>query len=277
MFENKQDIQITIGADPELFLFNKETNKYVSAHDVFPGTKLNPVKCPKGAIQVDGVAGEFNIDPAANMRDFIININHVQRLMNFVAKQKNENFELRASPVAVFDLEYFSSLPGDVLALGCEPDYNAYTGEANPKPVTDEPFRTGSGHIHIGWTKDADPKDERHFFNCTELVRELDFVLYNSSLQWDSDDKRRELYGKPGAFRPKSYGLEYRVLSNAWLNKTATKMFVFAAAKSVSTQFFRGNRFADKMVFDKNNFSEFNAFLKKAHLPSMDNYAKITK
>ena len=33
----------------------------------------------------------------------------------------------------------------------------------------------------------------------------------------DSCTKRREMYGQAGAYRPKSYGLEYRVLSNFWL------------------------------------------------------------
>ena len=269
---NCQKIDIKIGADPELFLYNTSSKQYVSAHDIIPGNKHNPVRVPRGAIQVDGVAAEFNIDPASNMTQFISNIKHVRRLLDFTVKRKSEYLELRASPVAVFDLKMFSELPDNVKALGCEPDFDAYTGDPNPKPETDEPFRTGAGHIHIGWTHDADPHDQEHFFKCTELVRELDFVLYNSSLQWDTDDKRRELYGKPGAFRPKSYGLEYRVLSNAWLNEIKSQMFVFAASKSVAVQFFKGNRFSDRYKFDRNNPDAFNDILKNANLPSYNSY-----
>ena len=45
----------------------------------------------------------------------------------------------------------------------------------------------------------------------------LDVYLGLDSLTYDKDVERRELYGKAGAFRPKEYGVEYRVLSNAWL------------------------------------------------------------
>jgi hypothetical protein len=38
---------------------------------------------------------------------------------------------------------------------------------------------------------------------------------------------RRELYGKAGAFRPKPYGVEYRVLSNRWLNSEALIRWVY--------------------------------------------------
>jgi hypothetical protein len=35
------------------------------------------------------------------------------------------------------------------------------------------------------------------------------------------------MYGKAGAFRPKPYGMEYRVLSNKWLTNTRLQSWVY--------------------------------------------------
>src|SRR5690606_4686411 len=90
-----------------------------------------------------------------------------------------------------------------------------------------EPFRTGAGHIHIGWTDDANIHDPEHFEKCRDVVRQLDCILYPLSMSWDSDQKRRDLYGKMGSFRPKFYGVEYRPLSNAILGSDDTLGLIF--------------------------------------------------
>jgi hypothetical protein len=97
----------------------------------------------------------------------------------------------------------------------------------NPKPNANTTLRTASGHIHIGFTTDADVASEEHFIRCAVLVKHLDLFLGIRSLEWDKDQTRRQLYGNPGAMRIKPYGVEYRVLSNMWLSEEKLVRFVY--------------------------------------------------
>lgn len=257
--------RITIGADPELFGF--KDGKPVSVHDILPGSKWSPCKVPRGAVQVDGVAAEFNIEAAATRGIFIRNIKHVSKILSTIAA--NNGVTLQAVPTVHFDQAYFDSLPTEAKALGCEPDYNAYTKDVNPKPSTSKPMRTASGHIHIGW-EGCNRDDPKYIDLCCDMVKELDLVLYDQSYKWDSDNERMELYGKPGAFRFKPYGLEYRVLSNRWLAADGLMAFVFEASKAVAENVLNGNRAYTRFAGD-----DYEEFLKKNHYPLVEDfYAK---
>lgn len=239
-----------IGCDPELFA-KIDDREFISGHDLIPGTKHSPFFVDKGAIQVDGVALEFNTFPAATVEEFQENIKRVVEIMTQIASEKfykdeflgDGSLKIVAEPTAYFEKEYFDGLPQTPKLLGCTPDYNAYTGVENEPPSTDEPFRTGSGHIHVGWTKSVDIFDREHFFECIERVKQLDCVLYPISLLWDSDTKRRELYGKIGAFRPKHFGVEYRPLSNRWVSDPRLQEAVFILTKWAMEQFDQGEKF----------------------------------
>jgi hypothetical protein len=205
-----------IGADPELFMKHPDTGDFVSAHDRIPGTKKEPHKVPFGAIQVDGTALEFNIDPANSADEFTRNILNVKEtITNYVP-----GYNVVAEPVATFKPDYFDwDIPPIAKELGCDPDYNAYTLMVNPRPNPgNRPIRTGAGHIHIGWTENEDVFDDKHFAVAAKVARQMDYYLGIHSLLWDSDTTRRKLYGQAGAFRPKPYGVEYRTLSNRWLS-----------------------------------------------------------
>lgn len=230
--------QVLIGTDPELFLKNSE-GKFISGHDLIPGTKTRPHPVALGAIQVDGVALEFNTDPAATSEEFLQNIEAVIAQITLEYKKVNPDLEIAIEPTATFEEDYFSTLPDEAKELGCQPDYNAYTGKPNKKPSTKKPMRTASGHVHIGWGKFR-ASDEDHFQTCMKMVRQLDSLLFVSSLLWDSDKTRRELYGKIGAFRPKSYGVEYRPMSNRWLSHVSIQEFVFEATQKAAMDFLEG-------------------------------------
>lgn len=231
-------MKVLVGADPELFMKNPDTGAFVSAHDCVPGTKWEPHVVPFGAIQVDGTALEFNIDPASTVDEFVHNITTVrQTLTNMVP-----GYNVVAEPVARYDANYFKfEVPSYAQELGCNPDFNGWTMDVNPKPdAYGEPLRTASGHVHIGWTNDMDVEDKDHFLFCCKVARQLDYYLGMSSLTWDKDNTRRQLYGKAGAFRPKPYGMEYRVLSNRWLDSEPLMRWIYNTIQVAMSDAFKG-------------------------------------
>lgn len=232
---------ILVGADPEIFMF--QNGKPVSAHGAVPGDKKNPFKVAHGAVQVDGMALEFNIDPAKDEQEFVKNLTAVMRTL----KEMVPGYDLVATPVAEFGAQYLSTQPMEALELGCEPDFNAWNdGAVNPRPNGEADFRTGAGHVHIGWTKDVDPHDPAHMEACIMATKQLDWALGLGSMLYDGDAvaaKRRTLYGAAGCFRPKSYGVEYRTLSNAWLKSEELMAWVFRTTTNAIQDLMNGKAY----------------------------------
>lgn len=199
---------IKLGADPELFLQNGD-GKFISAIDLIGGSKESPLPIDGegNAIQEDNVSVEFNIPPCTTKDSFIHNINktlsHIEGLM------QAKGLSLSIIPAASFDWDQLQD--PRAMHFGCEPDFNAWSGEKNPKPHSDDlTLRSCGGHIHVGFDNVTQQKQ-------MNLIRAMDIFLGVPSINFDDGDMRRELYGKPGAFRPKSYGVEYRTLSNFWI------------------------------------------------------------
>ena len=238
------NLNVTVGADPEKFVHSGE--EFVSAHGMIKGTKEAPFIVENGAVQVDGMAVEFNIDPASNKDEFVHNLVSVMGQLDAMIP----DFQTLAVPTADFSGEVIKSSPPEALELGCDPDYNAWLdGAANPTPNGDVTFRTGAGHVHIGWTDGEDINSEAHVQACIQLCKQLDMYLGVPSVLFDGDDRRRELYGKAGAMRIKPYGVEYRVLSNAWLKDEALMSWVFDnTVKAISSLLGNGLQATEEMV-----------------------------
>lgn len=219
-------VKFLVGCDPELFLRDRKTNAVVSAHELLPGTKIAPHKVNKGAIQVDGAAAEFNTDPASSAVEFVTNIAQVMTNL----KERTKGYDFVIDPTVTFEPSYFDTLPDTVRELGCNPDFNAWTEAVNPAPDgASTTMRTASGHVHLGWCDGVNPFDPTHFADCCELVKQFDYYVGLYTLLWDPDNKRRQLYGKAGAFRPKPYGVEYRTPSNVWLRSREVQSWMFHA------------------------------------------------
>jgi hypothetical protein len=218
-------MQVIVGADPEVFVMEK--GRPICAHDLVPGTKSKPFPVDRGAVQVDGMALEFNISPAATAQEFMGNVSTVLATLREMCPDK----ELVAVSDVTFDEEEFNSAPDEAKILGCDPDFNAWTGFPN-KIDPEAPLRrlrTAAGHVHVGWSENEDVTNPAHFQACVQLAKQMDVYLGMPARAIEGNDgfRRRQLYGAAGAFRPKPYGMEYRVLSNFWLRHPAYMEWVF--------------------------------------------------
>ena len=137
----------TIGCDPEIFLVD-ENHKFKSVIGLLGGDKWIPRMLTKDghACLEDNVAVEFNIPPCNSFEQFK---KEVQATMEMVKGILPANLH--------YDQSSAVSFPDDELAceqawvFGCEPDYNAWTMEENPKPHSDDKnLRSAGGHIHVG-------------------------------------------------------------------------------------------------------------------------------
>lgn len=210
---------ITIGADVEgVLMSNQETP--VSAVGLIGGDKTFPFIVDKGNLQEDNVLAEFAIDPVTNRIDFIEAISSVIDSM----KAKIEPMELTYTFPASAEFPEDQLNTPQAQMFGCEPDYNAWTGSRNrpPRPSDIGSLRTCGGHIHVGYEFDPDNSSDQ-----TDLIQWMDLYLGLPSVLLDPDTTRRQVYGKAGAFRPKPYGVEYRVLSNFWTQSEELMGWVF--------------------------------------------------
>ena len=201
---------ILIGCDPEVLL--ERDGNIISSIGVIGHGKDDPLEVEEGAVLEDNVLAEINIVPASNPTKFVSSIRKVLRQLTDITKS-----DIVVKPSHNFTKEYLMSLPEAAMNFGCDIDYNAYTGEANPKPNPWTTLRTAGGHVHVG----ADNIDMH------KLVKTMDLYLGVPSVVLDSDAERRELYGKAGCYRPKDYGVEYRVLSNFWLKSNDLMQWVY--------------------------------------------------
>lgn len=209
---------IKLGADPEVFIFDKVLNRVISAEGLIGGTKEAPKKISKvgHAIQEDNVMAEFNIPPALDAESFSRDIQLVLDYLN--ENVVPEGCEVLVKPSAVLDEMYLMS--EQALRFGCDPDLNVWEREANSSPNSDTNLRTCGGHIHVGYNDIRTQTSE-------DIIKAMDLFLGVPSILMDTDTERRKMYGKAGACRFKNYGVEYRTLSNFWIKTDELRKWAF--------------------------------------------------
>lgn len=203
----------TVGADPELFIYDTSKQKIISSDGIIPGEKGDPYRSedmPEGfGLEVDNILGEFNIPPCTSKEQWLNNINYMKDYIRNFVKKVNPAYDILSVASAYIDEDQLQS---DVARLfGCSEDYNVYTERVNEKPngaFTN--LRSTGCHIHFGYSK---PTIAASF----KMLKYFDMYLGIPSVTLDPDTERRSLYGKAGCFRLCTYGFEYRVLSGRFI------------------------------------------------------------
>lgn len=213
---------LTLGCDPEMFLLDASEG-LVSAIDKIGGSKRNPLPLPIGdgfAVQEDNVALEYNIPPAGSKAQLV---DHMRRVLTCL-QERVSSIGLHFSQASAASFPMEQCLDMRAMEFGCDPDFNAWTeGGVNPKPKAEDIFlRSCGGHVHVGHPFNSD-KDK------IQMVKMMDLFLGVPSQRMDNGQLRKQLYGKAGAFRYQSFGLEYRVLSNYWTFREETVGWVWDA------------------------------------------------
>lgn len=205
----------TIGADPEIFV-TSDGKKLLPAFDFLPSKKDAP--CIKNNhVYWDGFQAEFDIIGSGGAPTCL------DVLVSYIRSGLKQTFEHARKKYPEASLLNITTVDIDPVVLadakdihvqfGCMPSFNAYGMKGMDLHGREVPFRPAGGHMHfgVGQTTEAD---------ALPMVKALDAILGVCSVSMFGgidDPRRRALYGLAGEYRLPKHGLEYRVLSNAWL------------------------------------------------------------
>lgn len=261
---------LTFGADPELFFVNGD-NVMVPSTEVMPADTEGVTR--------DGFQVELH--PHANQCRQLA-ANHIRNCLSD-ARRIATDAGLRLSYKLAYTVtdDVWKRTPRTTKQFGCHPTENAQETQPKRSSGQREKFRAGGGHIHVGqMTKKM--KD-----NLPTLVKIMDIVVGNTLVLLDRDEAnitRRKNYGRAGEYRPKPYGMEYRVPSNFWLKHYVLWSLATGQIRNAITHFSNGQAQRLLKQFDMKdirnainnndydlalkNFNKYTAFLEKENIPT---------
>jgi len=235
---------ITLGADPEFILYKKGSKKDIVlfsskyTEDYFgiseaelgadygllefrPGPETTAKKLVDNIIQLHAIfKRNFGPDSIKVLEKEAVLFDHKKkRVLQAMEEEEDINYGMnRGKDVAVW------SGDGDDIMGDIE---TGVTLCAYDKPVfnqfNDKLFTAG-GHIHIGGALIK----MLSFNQLKAFVRKLDKEILPicNSVETRAGKLRRTVYGSPGEFRTKGYGIEYRSPSNAIFFQKNSKMLL---------------------------------------------------
>jgi hypothetical protein len=169
-------------------------------------------------VQEDNVMCEYNTPPTSDATRFARYVlGGREAVMMMLRSKYGKAYEADLAPSRLFGAALLETPQAKM--FGCSPDFDAYQlGLPNrrvaPEELTDSAgngWRFSGGHVHVGYKNGAK-------FEIPDYVAAQfgDVFLGLTSVSVDQQGERRKHYGTAGRYRPTTYGIEYRTLSNTW-------------------------------------------------------------
>ena len=207
-------MSITMGCDPELFLFDNLEQRIVPAVGKIGGSKTKPMKLDGGMVQLDGTLVEFGIDPDGDIGK-VINI-----IRTKLDNRYHGRYELRCGSTVAYDPRDISP-DSPALDVGCSPQF-MFDQRRNLVQVSSGITQTpidrvhAGGHIHIGFTQDQRIDDPVMLQSCYMFSRCLRSV---TDIESGGSLRRLDVLNNTRlpVIRIKPYGIEWRNPCSYWL------------------------------------------------------------
>ena len=208
-----------IGTDFELFMKNSAGEHIPVPQKLDIGHKFGEqVKLDTGSMHRDNVMVELCPDQVSNALDMVTNVDTlIDQAESYLTKAMGETITLSFEPTVKFSEDALASPYAQ--ELGCDIDWLASMGRGTKRTQmsanTLKQYRCGGGHIHVSY-------GTREQVEEPVAIHLADMVLGTLEATMGTQGKRRNFYGIPGLYRPKTYGnikgVEYRTPSNLWLS-----------------------------------------------------------
>lgn len=235
-----------IGSDPEMFVENSKTGIVIPAFN-FLGSKAKPnltdaKLTPYGnkPLYWDGFQAEFETQAIGCLGWHCDSVYSGLKGLHTHALAYDKDAKLSFKTVMDIPQEMLDSAKEEHVAFGCMPSKNAYGMQGVSGLARETTYRSAGGHIHFGIGKQTEEE-------YIKRVKALDAILGVACValfQSFDNPRRRQMYGLAGEYRTPAHGLEYRVLSNAWLFHPLIMNLVFDLSRKA-------------LVFGANNYMKY--------------------
>jgi len=234
-------MNFSLGADPE-FMIVKD-GEYKSVIGIIQGTVDNRIKIRGHEFYYDNVLAECAIKPSYSKEEAVSNFKECLQLFAEMAHP----FQIVPQAAQHYDRNQLQH--PEAKTVNCDPEFCPYAMSMVNGPVEEILYgtlRTCGGHIHLGHETLTEGN------NGILAMYMMDLFLGVPSLWLDKDPTsgtRREMYGAAGRYRAKSYGMEYRSLSNFWLQSPRFVEFIYDMSEFV-TNFVVSGKGSEHWSFD---------------------------